>query len=202
MLPAAAAAYQRALRSDPDFAEAHDRLGFVLGQPGPDRGRDRRTSAARSSCGPEAVRRAIPPGRDAVVDARLRGSARPALEAAVRLRPAHAEARYYLGLALRQHGELGRRRSRLRRPWPRLRPGSRPLRSSASRSSDRRPRGRDRRAAARRRARPARSSTRGTRLGLALTADRERPRRRSRAARAGRAARPTTTSRGRTWAAR
>ncbi len=33
-LPAAAAAYERALRADPDLAEAHDGLGFVLGQLG------------------------------------------------------------------------------------------------------------------------------------------------------------------------
>ena len=122
-LAAAAEAYREALRLAPRFAEAHDRLGFVLGRLGqtedaldgvPPRDEanpsssTRSTTWARRSGGRRGGRRAHA--------ARGRGA----------LRPADAEARYYLGLrSTKRQGRGGRRATCARRsraprrsPWP------------------------------------------------------------------------------------
>ena len=69
--PAAAAAYTKTIGYAPRMAEAHDRLGFVLGQQGQTREAHppvRRGGPARSG----ALRRAVPPRRHALVDAGFR----------------------------------------------------------------------------------------------------------------------------------
>jgi len=86
------------------MAEAHDRLGFVLGQLG-------RTDEAL-----DEFRRAVE-ANPKLFDAQYHlgatlwwtkdpAGAVVALRSALALRPTHAEARYYLGAALRQTGEL------------------------------------------------------------------------------------------------
>ena len=101
---AAAAAYSEALRLAPGMAEAHDRLGYVLGQLG-------RTDEAL-----DEFRRAVeanPKLFDAQyhLGATLWWTKDPAARSCrcarpSRCGPSHAEARYYLGAALRQTGEL------------------------------------------------------------------------------------------------
>jgi alpha,alpha-trehalase len=112
-LQEAAQAYERALALAPAMAQAHDRLGFVLGRQG-------NTAGAL-----EHFARAVE--LDAgLFDAQYHlgatswwtkdyARAESALEAAVRLRPAHAEARYYLGVTLRQTGRLQQAVEQLRR---------------------------------------------------------------------------------------
>ena len=71
---AAAAAYEEAIGRSPGLAKAHDRLGFVHGQLG-------RTVEALAqfekavALDPEALRRALPPRRHALVDERPGGRA-------------------------------------------------------------------------------------------------------------------------------
>ena len=98
---AAAASYAKAIDYAPRMAEAHDRLGFVLGQQGQTRGGHPPVRTGRPARS-RALRRAVPPRRHALVDAGISPARFRALQAAVRLRPDHAEARYYLGLTLEQ----------------------------------------------------------------------------------------------------
>ena len=96
---------------------AHDRARAVDGSrtrstgirprpAGAHRGRDRLVRT-RDHAGSDPVRRAVSPGRHALVDETSAIWPDPALEAAVRARSAaKAEARYYLGLTLRQLGDL------------------------------------------------------------------------------------------------
>ena len=103
-LAAALAAYDQAIADEPSMAIAHDRLGFVLGRLG--RTADAIGAFERAvALGSDALRRAVSSRRDTMVDEGPRRRA-SALEAAVRLRPAHAEARYYLALTMKQRGDL------------------------------------------------------------------------------------------------
>src|SRR5436309_13412221 len=103
-LDEAAAEYRAALARTPSLAEAHDRLGFVLGAQG-------HTAEAIAEF-EHAV--ALQP---ALFDARYHlgatlwwtkqlDRARGELARAVKLRPAHAEARYYLAVTERQQGDV------------------------------------------------------------------------------------------------
>ena len=104
-LPAAASEYRLALTLAPSMAEAHDRLGFVLGQQG-------QTDEAIAeferavSLEPDAVRRAVSPRRHALVDQAARPRSAGAGGRRARSTPSHAEAHYYLGLTLRQLGDI------------------------------------------------------------------------------------------------
>ena len=95
---------RRPLEREPGLADAHDRLGFLLGKQG-------RTADAIARF-QQAV--ALDPS---LADAQYHlgatlwwtrqfEGARAALERAVRLRPGHAESRYYLGLIKRQQQDL------------------------------------------------------------------------------------------------
>ena len=103
-LPAAASEYRLALALAPSMAEAHDGLGFVLGRQG-------HTDEAIAeferavSLQPALFDAQSPPRRHALVDQAPRPRSAGA-RGGRHAEPVHPEAHYYLGLTLRQLGNL------------------------------------------------------------------------------------------------
>ena len=103
-LAGASGALEQAVSLSPNHAEAHDRLGFVLGR----QGRPPRRSASlrarrRSTRSSSTPRSHLGATRWWTRD--ITGALAP-LQAAVRLQPGHAEAHCYLGLTLEALGRI------------------------------------------------------------------------------------------------